>query len=132
MNGKIIFCDTVQVSRMNGTTSANIKAPLNAIKPVAIPGNYSFAVYGCVTGIKHITDDEKLTFAVFMPDGSHQGDIEIPLKNTPLNEAGDEYRPVEIAIDFRNIVIPAEGEITAVFSLDGSEICRSSIDVIKE
>lgn len=129
MNGKIIFCDTVQVSTINGATSVNIKKPLSIIDPVAVPSNYSFAVYGCVSEIKHVSDEQTLTMNVILPENQQLNKIDIPLNRTPLRSEGDMYLPVEMAIDFRNIVIPAEGDITAILLLNDEEICRASIEV---
>ena len=106
----IIFSDSIQNTVVNGQIKPSISNPINFIKPYAIPGNYSFAIF-CIVENLPIKNEHKLSVKTYNVNGDcifESGEI---IVNEQMGNIEDMCVPVSLSVEFRNLIIPDVGEI---------------------
>lgn len=111
----LILCESVQpaiTQNVNGgfDIRPNIMSPFSSIQPVAVPGNYSFAIFFTICEIdrKDKTAQNNLQLKIAAPNGTVVfSSAIISISSEMLFDDTFSY-----SIDFRNFVFPQEGEYT--------------------
>lgn len=111
----LILCESVQSSitqNANGGIDIrpNIMSPFSSIQPIAIPGNYSFAIFFTICDID--SNDKKsqsnLQLKIIAPDGNMVFlSAVFTISSEVLSDGLFSY-----SIDFRNFVFIQEGDYT--------------------
>ena len=127
---EIIFCDGFQ----NPDASApnrppSISTPFTSLKPYAIPGNYSFAVYCTIEGLPNPPLCTKISLEI----GEENGNIFLPRTPLPVNaiNTSGEYASVNMGIDLRNMVISKEGDVYVRIWMEEEIIGEKKIKVFQ-
>ena len=124
---EIIFCDGFQnPDPSTPNRPPSISTPLTTLKPYAIPGNYSFAVYCTIEKIP--TDQQKnISFEI----GEVDGNTFLPRTQIPMQaivQTG-EFATINLGIDLRNVVISKEGDVFVKIRMNEEVIKEKKIGV---
>lgn len=125
------YCDNIQTEFTPQGQKTNIFNPLNALAPVAIPGNYSFAISCAIAGLKE-ADVNMLQMKFVTGSGTVINDtgvisIPLPSKNADQNQP----TVLQFNFDIRNLVLTEEGIYTTEVYANGEKIGEYKIPVIK-
>lgn len=129
-----VYCDNIQQQGVqpNGNSIMQILNPLQVIKPIALPSNFSFSVMCIVSGFE--TQEEHLFNLIFKsPSGEvlqNTGDIPIKIPQEIVGNS-KKLNAVQICMDFRNVVIKEYGDHVAEISINGNTIGKFMIPVIQ-
>lgn len=124
----IIFCLRAINSGEQGVSASII---LNAITPEYIPGLFTFSVIISLLDIER-GGEHNISIAFIDPDGGKVVDIENqPLPVVMLNEGNlpDQYKGINIVMDWNNIDLKVSGLYTIEILYDGIKIGGKSIYV---
>lgn len=108
----LILCESVQpaiTQNANGGVDIrpNIMSPITSIQPIAIPGNYSFAIFFSICDIEHNTKSAQgnLQLKITAPNGNVIfSSATVSISADILSNGAFSY-----SIDFRNFVFEHEG-----------------------
>jgi hypothetical protein len=125
------YCDNIQTEPTPQGQKSNIINPLNVLAPVAIPGNYSFAISCAIAGLK---EAEPNTVQIQFVTGSGNvindtGVISIQMPQKKANQ--NQPTVLQFNFDLRNLVLPEEGIYTTRVYANGEMIEERKILVIK-
>lgn len=123
-NVEIIFCDGFQ-NQSVPNNPPSISNPLTSLKPYAIPGNYSFAVYCSIEKIP--AANKNISFEI----GEVDGNVFLPKTQIPMqaiNSSG-EFATINLGIDLRNVVVSKEGDVYVKIRMDDTVIGEKKIGV---
>lgn len=131
-----VFCDTIQTQLTpNGPQQYQIVNPLQALTPVAVPGNFSFSIACSISGFD-INNDHTIKISFLDPEGNT---CAIPIDNFKFNAHDFQTDPVassvaniSLNIDLRNVVLKYVGKYTARVVFDDNIIGNFFIEVIKQ
>ena len=105
--------------------------PLQVIAPIAIPGNYSFAIACAVAGFD-VRVKNSVNLQLKTEEGeviNDTGEIEFQLPEEVLNN--NQPAIMQFNLDFRNLVLPKTGVYSTTVSFNGEKIGEYKIPVIK-
>jgi len=115
-----VFCDSVQPTPTPQGIQTQVMNPLSSFRPVALPGNFSFAIL-CILGGLDTTKDIMFKVEFIAPDGEIAGHVaEFPIalsQQTPLAD-GKKPEEIQVNLDVRNMVLSQEGTYAARVYLD--------------
>ncbi len=106
-----VYCDKItnEFNPTNGAMNRNIASPLNDLRPVSIPGNFTFSI---ACSISHI-DVEKnnhVAFHFIDPDGNEiMPRIEAYIPQGTLIAPNGEKGNLNMDLEYRNLVFKSEG-----------------------
>lgn len=102
-----------------------VKSPLSSITPVAVPSNYSFAIYGELVDYDNSTINTIIVTIVDCDDTECFSTGEIQIPDNPENE-----KRFVFAINLRNFVFTKEGTYKITIAHNGS-MCFEKSFVVK-
>ncbi len=125
-----IYCDSIQMEMTPQGPRNQIVNPLQVLAPIAIPGNYSFAIACNIAGfdvekensvrIKFVSSDEQLL--------NDTGDIKFQL---PVDQMkADKPSVMQFNLDMRNLVFHEVGIYSTKVFVNGEQIGEYKIQVI--
>ncbi len=130
-----ILCESVQSSvtqNANGGIDIrpNIMSPFSSVQPVAIPGNYSFAIFFTICDIDN--DDKKsqsnLQVKITAPDGNMVFlSAVFTISSEVLSNGSFSY-----SIDFRNFVFTQEGNYIIDILYNDENIYKQEFNVTRK
>ncbi len=124
------YCDSIQMEMTPQGPRNQIVNPLQVLAPIAIPGNYSFAIACNIAGfdvekensvrIKFVSSDEQLL--------NDTGDIKFQL---PVDQMkADKPSVMQFNLDMRNLVFHEVGIYSTKVFVNGEQIGEYKIQVI--
>lgn len=125
-----IYCDSIQMETTPQGPRNQIVNPLQVLAPIAIPGNYSFAIACNIAGfdvekensvrIQFVSSDEQLL--------NDTGDIkfQLPIDQTKPGKPG----VMQFNLDMRNLVFNEVGIYSTRVFANGEQIGEYKIEVI--
>lgn len=128
-----VFCDTIQVQLTEQGPRYQIVSPLQALTPIAIPGNFSFSISCSILGFDENTEHELSIYfsspddtviakpidrLIFTPNTISKGISSLKIPSVTFN------------IDLRNIVLNQEGTYKASVLFDQKSIGEYPIEVL--
>ena len=125
------YCDNIQTELTPQGQKTNIFNPLNVLAPVAIPGNYSFAISCAIAGLKE-AEQNTVQMQFVTESGNVINDTGvIPIQMPPKNAGQNQPAVLQFNFDLRNLVLPEEGAYTTRVYANGEMIAEYKILVIK-
>ncbi|MBR0380832.1 MAG: hypothetical protein IJH71_00130 [Eubacterium sp.] len=123
------YCDTIQTIPTPKGPQHNIIMPLQVLRPVNIPSNYSFSIACNIMGLDLSKEhDIKLDFV--SPSGAiNDRHVEAKIKINNNLPASSSVPGIQFNIDMRNIVLSEEGIHTTVIYVDEAKIGEYKIMV---
>lgn len=125
------YCDSIQTEMTPQGPRYQIVNPLQVLSPIAIPGNYSFAIACNVAGFD-ATKENIIRLQFSSPQGkvlSDTGDIKVRL---PLETIKDTKLGVmQFNLDLRNIVLDEIGVYVTKVSVNNEIIGEYKIQVLQ-
>ena len=129
-----VYCDKVtnEVNPANNTVNRNIVSPLNELRPINIPGNYTFSVSCGISGIDPATENHISFRFIYPSDNKEISLIEATIPNNSLLvEAGQQYSNLNLDVEYRNLVLNAEGTYKMEVELNNKKLGEYFIEVKK-
>lgn len=124
----LIVCEDVQniVENRNGTLNVRpqIIGPLDFISPYSVPGNYSFAIFGSISGIPEGVDS-RLHIVINSPEGEELFKSEEMIVKKPDNRLAS----VKVSFNFRNFLFKEDGKYNIAVYFDENKIGDKDIYV---
>ncbi len=123
------YCDSIQTEMTPQGPRNQIVNPLQVLAPIAVPGNYSFAIACNIAGFD--TMQENLVRIKFIsPNGqvlNDTGDIKLPLS--------EQHKPEKLGVmqfnlDMRNLVLSEIGLYSTRIFVNNEQIGEYKIQVI--
>lgn len=125
------YCDSIRTEVTPEGTSNEIVTPLQQLEPIAIPGNYSFAISCSITGF----DVDKVnTVQILFQDFNKQilydsGVVEFQVPVNQQQKKG--MTSMQFNIDFRNLVFRNEGLYSTEIIFNGKSLGEQKIQVLR-
>lgn len=125
-----IYCDTIQTEMTPQGPQHQIVKPLQALMPIAIPGNFSFAISCNIAGFD--TSKENCVKIVFLDPNNtilyDTGEVkfQIPVEQIKANGIAS----MQFNIDIRNLVFREEGIYLTKVIFNDNELGEYKIQVI--
>ena len=126
-----VYCDSIQNEITPQGPRSRINNPLQVLSPIAIPGNFSFAISLNIAGFDASIDN---TLSLSFSDPSsfeiyNSGNVNIKLPN----EGEQLVKPtaIQFNLDLRNIIVPVEGIYSTKVFFNSVEIGNYKIEVVK-
>lgn len=128
-----VFCDQIRTELdANNHPIRNIVTPLSELKPISIPGNYTFAI-ACTINEFDAVDTNSFIVKIITPTGKES--IVFTASIPPIPQAmyknGNPPANVNVDMDLRNIVFTEEGKHEIVVFLNDSIITKQTLMVSK-
>ena len=130
----LVICENIQpiyTPNPNGgfDIHPNIVSPLTVIQPIAVPGNYSFSIFGTIrdNGINQDTLN-KMCLKIIAPNGNmvfSTGSLNITSEAAVNND-------FSFSIDLRNFVFLLEGEYSIDISYNEKAIYNLHFKVLRK
>lgn len=124
------YCDTIQTEMTPQGLQQKIVKPLQALTPIAIPGNYSFAIACSIVGFDTSKKNSvKITF--LSPSNSvlyDTGDVNFQLSAEQIKSSG--IASMQFNIDIRNLVFREVGLYSTKVYFNDNELGEYKIQVI--
>ena len=126
-----ILCEDIQnqvLQTENGATmlQPNIVSPLTVISPISVPGNYSFAMFGVMSGYNKDVANE-VNISIVDPNDNEcfsTPGIQIPcIPNTNADR-------FNFSINLRNFVFKTEGNYKIIIKLNHAACFEKEFEVI--
>lgn len=125
-----IYCDTIQTEMTPQGPQHQVVKPLQALAPIAIPGNYSFAIACNIAGFD--VSKENSVKIVFLDPNSNvlydTGEVKFQLPTEQIKASGIEG--MQFNIDIRNLVFREVGVYSTKVIFNNSELGEYKIQVI--
>ena len=126
----VTYCDTIQTEVTPQVPKQQIMKPLQALIPIAIPGNFSFTIVCSITGFD--TTKENSAKIIFLdPKGNvlyDTGDVKFQLP--PEQEKMGGIASMQFNIDIRNLILREEGMYSTKVVFNNEELGEYKIQVI--
>lgn len=124
------YCDTIQTQMTQQGPQQQIIKPLQVLTPVAIPGNFSFAIACSITGFD--TSKENTVKIIFLDPHSKvlydTGEVKFQLPPEQIKENG--IASMQFNIDIRNLVFSETGLYSTKVIFNTKELGEYKIQVI--
>lgn len=128
-----VYCDNISQERLvDGRPFTQIVNPLQAIKPISLPGNFSFSIMCIMSGFEN-NEVNQFNLQMISPKGEviqNTGDIPLGGK-LHIEEQEKIPKAVQICMDFRNVVFKEKGDYTAILKVNGKKIGEYKIPVVE-
>jgi len=124
------YCDSIETQMTPNGPAFQIVKPLQILAPIAIPGNYSFAISCSLSDISS-SEGKTMTIVFSDPDGNEVakvGNIRIEI---PKEASNSKVASMQVNIDFRNLIISKEGVYKTSVILENDTIGEYRIPVFK-
>lgn len=128
-----VYCDNIQQGMAaDRTPMTHILNPLQVLKPVSLPGNFSFSIMCNVSGFD-IQQENVFNLQFVSPNGDvlqDTGDIPLKLPQEVIAQK-KKANAMQMCMDFRNIVIREYGEHKTIVKMNNEVIGEFRIPVIE-
>ena len=125
------YCDSIQTQMTDKGPINQIVSPLQVLAPIAIPGNFSFAISGCIMGLD-VEKENIIRISFVSPSGHVAFDTqEITIQLPRDVKAQDIPNFMQFNLDLRNIVINEKGLYITKIEVNKEIIGEYKIQVIK-
>ena len=124
-----VFCDQIRTDITPNGPVRNIISPLIELRPINIPGNYSFAI-ACT--ISEYNPKQENHFVVNLLDPSGKTEMILKADIPPAVENMPVPTTVNLDIDQRNTVFSQEGEFTVEIILNDEILTSQKLTVRKK
>ena len=126
-----IYCDSIQSELTPQGPRNNVMNPLQVLAPIAVPGNYSFAIACSIAGF-----NENSKNTVRMQFETEKGRVindtgDIVFQIPPEIIKANQPATMQFNLDFRNLVLPEQGVYSTVIFANGEKIGEYKIPVVK-
>ena len=127
-----MLCDAVTNTQVNNQMIQQLTSPQGMIRPVHIPGAYSFGLSVGVIGVD-LDRENLIRFTITDPDGKEiQNSGDAVFGPVPFEESVPrEYQGFVMTTDIRNVDFLKEGAYTFTLLINGEEVGRRLIPVFK-
>ena len=125
------YCDSIQTQMTDNGPINQIVSPLHMLTPIAIPGNYTFAISGCIMDldvekqnivrISLVSPIEKVVFDT--QEIAIQFPINVDTKELPTS--------MQFNLDLRNVIIAETGVYSTKIEVNKKLISEYKIGVKK-
>lgn len=124
------YCDSIQTEMTPQGPRNQIVNPLQVLAPIAVPGNYSFAISCNIAGFD-ATQENCVRIKFISPDGqvlNDTGDIkfQLPVEQLKLDKLG----VMQFNLDMRNLVLSEVGLYSTRVVVNDEQIGEYKIQVI--
>lgn len=124
------YCDTIQTQMTPQGPQQQIIRPLQSLTPIAIPGNFSFAIACSITGFNASKENE---VQIIFSDPNNNvlydtGKVKFQLPPEQIKE--NESASIQFNIDIRNLIFRAIGLYSTKVMLNNKELGEYKIQVI--
>lgn len=124
------YCDTIQTEMTPQGPQQQIVKPLQALIPIAIPGNFSFAIACSIAGFD--TSKENYVKIMFSDPNNNvlydTGEVKFQMPAEQIQTNG--IASMQFNIDIRNLVFREEGIYSTKIIFNDSELGEYKIQVI--
>lgn len=124
------YCDTIQTELTPQGPRHQIMNPLQALAPIAVPGNYSFSIACNIAGFD--TSKENCVKIKFLdPNGKilyDTGDVKFQIPREQIQATG--ITGMQFNLDIRNLVLKEVGLYSTKVEFNGNELGEYKIQVI--
>lgn len=124
------YCDTIQTELTPEGQQQKIVNPLQALMPVAIPGNFSFGIACSVAGFD--TNKENIIEILFLDPNNKAlydtGEVKFQLPPDQIKVSG--VAGMQFNIDIRNLIFREEGLYSTKVMFNHKELGEYKIQVI--
>ena len=124
------YCDTIQTEMTPQGPRHQIMNPLQALTPVAIPGNFSFSIACNIAGFEALKENcVKIMF--FNPKGEKlydTGDVKFQIPREQIKANG--LTGIQFNLDIRNLVLKEVGLYSTKVLFNNKELGEYKIQVI--
>lgn len=128
-----VYCDNIQREMTaDKAPMTHIFNPLQVLKPISLPGNFSFSIMCNVSGFD-IQQENIFSLQFISPNGDvlqDTGDIPLRLPQEAV-EQKKKTNAMQMCMDFRNIVIREYGEHKTIVKMNNEVIGEFRIPVIE-
>ena len=128
-----VYCDNIQQGMAaDKTPMTHILNPLQVLKPVSLPGNFSFSIMCNVSGFD-IQQENVFNLQFVSPNGDvlqDTGDIPLKLPQEVIAQK-KKANAMQMCMDFRNIVMREYGEHKTIIKMNHEVIGEFRIPVIE-
>ena len=125
-----IFCDSIDQQMTPNGPQFQVNGPLEALRPVAIPSNYSFSISFNIVGIK-AGEEHKIVLSITDPSGNECArPIDINFNIDKIEGDNSPYQSIGFNVDIRNLVLRSTGTYAATVCLDESPIGTHKIEAV--
>ncbi len=129
-----IYCDSIQTEITPQGPAAQIVRPLQALIPIALPSNYSFAI-ACNIMEFDVSKENSLRICFISPSGNiihDTGEIKFNTnKDEQMQRMKKGLSAIQFNLDIRNLVLREEGVHTTKVYINNNKIGEYKIAVIK-
>lgn len=124
-----IYCDSIQPEMTPQGIRQQITNPLQVLKPIALPSNYSFAVSFCVNDFP--IDSENTVRVLFeSPSKKIVNDTNDFIFKLPVQQNNQDFlSAMQFNLDFRNLVLEESGIYSTIVLFNGERIGEFKISV---
>lgn len=126
-----VYCDRIQETVTPNGPVSQIVNPLQALRPVSFPSNYSFAI---ACGICDFDGKKTNTINIKCLDPMGNDILKCgEIKIDPIAKVANGTNPttLNINLDFRNVILRMSGIYTSVVTFNGQSIGEYKIQVLK-
>lgn len=124
------YCDTIQTEMTPQGPQQQIVKPLQALMPIAIPGNFSFAIACSIAGFD--TTKENIVKIVFSDPSENvlydTGEVKFQLPPDQIKSSG--IASMQFNIDVRNLVFREVGLYSTKVMFNNNALGEYKIQVI--
>ena len=129
-----IYCDNIQPEITPQGPTTQIIRPLQVLRPIALPSNYSFAIACNIMGFD-VSKENVLRICFFSPNNElihDTGDVKFNASEEAQREnIGKGVSTIQFNLDIRNLVLREEGVHTTKVYMNDYELGEYKIAVIK-
>ena len=127
-----MLCDTINNNPGPKGMIPHLVAPQLVLRPVFIPGNFSFGIAIGVQGI-NIKQAIKLGFSLIAPSGKILQQVDNAELSPIQNEdtLPPEYQGLVLNLDIRNLVIQEEGVYKFALCVNGESLEEQDIPIFR-
>ena len=104
------------------------------LSPVAIPGNFSFAISCNIAGFEK-DKEHSLTIILYSPDGTEcirpVSDVKFTFDSKVIGNEAAKTPGLSLNVDLRNVVLRSSGLYKAIVYMDERPIGEYPIEVVK-
>lgn len=126
-----VYCDNVPLMMTPQGPQPQIMNPLDALKPVSIPGNFTFCISCNISGLE-LGKEHFLQITFIDPSEKPICDfVNAKFAAPPKLADGQIPQEVQLNVDVRNVVLRQTGVHRTVVKVDGEVIGEYKINVVE-
>lgn len=126
-----VYCDNVPLIMTPQGPQPQIMNPLDALRPISIPGNFTFCICCNVSDLE-LGKEHLLQIAFFDPDGKLLCEFVNAKFAAPEHmQDGQKPQALQMNVDVRNVVLRKTGIHRTEVRIDGEVIGEYKINVIE-